>query len=166
MLDKIKHIRLNSPEIDNIQQFKYYYNPFIKLKDTYCLPNNLNWKELKDFLIEKFIQERWEIMNQYTILHKKNLNKVSLWNTEYLPIYDYSFHVIFENENDGILTFFYTSDNYNHENRIYHNLEDIEIAINTLAKRKWKFELIIQKWKPFKKFTTNTKSQLIQALAA
>jgi len=145
---------------------QYYYNSFIKLKNIYHPPSNLVWNKLKEFLIDKFLQKRWELTNQYTILHKKKLEKVNFGGTKYLPIYDYSFHIIFENENDWILTFFYTPDNYNRENKIYHNLEDIEIAINSLAKRKWKFELIIQKWKPINKFTNNTNYQLVQALAA
>ena len=145
---------------------RYIHTSFIDLLEKYS--PSPNETQLKDFLIEKFIQERWKITNQHTISNKKWLKKVNFWNVNYLPIYDYSFHIIFKNENDGILTFFYSPDNYNQYEKVYHSFKEIEEAINDLADHKWEFQLIIQKWNKINKPSpaNNTKYKLTEILAA
>ena len=149
-----------------IRENKYFYNAFIDLARRY---KKTSTKEnLKDFIIKNFLQERWKITNQHTISNKKWLKKANFWNVNFLPIYDYSFHIIFKNENDGILTFFYSPDNYNQYEKVYHSFKEIGEAINDLANQKWKFQLIIQKWNKINNPSpvNNTKYKLTEILAA
>lgn len=147
---------------ENIYE-KIYVNSFIKLANKYWLPSDS--ADLKEYLIERFIEEWGRITEQVFVSRKNNMTRIDFWNVRYLPIYTYSFHVIFENENDAILTFFYDPSFYNTDHKVYKNLQDIELHINELASWKWPFTLIIQRWSSTYK-TTNTAEELYELLAA
>ena len=159
-------VKLNNANnwVDYLDNEKIYKNPFIKLVNKYWPPPK--GMDLKEYLIEKFIADWSKITNQTFVYRKNNINSVNFWDIKNLHIYTYSFHVIFENENDAILTFFYDPSCYNADDRVYKNLWDIELHINDLASWKWPFTLIVQRWNPKYKPVNNTKFELYKILAA
>ena len=143
------------------EKFNYFYNSFYTLSLQFKKETN-EWN-LRDYLVKEFLKFRWKETKQNTISYKEHLEKADFWNVKYLPVYTYSFHVFIEDENDGIFTFFYSPYNYNHNEKIYYNLQEIEQDINSLVEWRWKFTLIIQKGKPKYKPTNH---DLIKILAA
>ena len=70
-------------------------------------------------------------MNQQTIKVSKNITEFNIPSNYDLPIYEYTFHIIPE-ENDGIYSFFYSPNFYNTNQKVFHNLKDLQKAINRL----------------------------------
>jgi len=140
---------------------KHFYNSFYSLSLEFKKETN-EWN-LRDYLVKEFLKTRWKLADQNTISYEEHLEKVNFWKAKYLPVYTYSFHVFIENENDGIFTFFYSPYNYNHNEKVYYNLQEIEHDINSLVEWRGKFTLIIQKWNPRYK---PTNEDLIETLAA
>ena len=149
---KLKHNEKSSQDLINILDVDfelentYFYNSFLELARFF--PNNPNSNiSLKNYLIKKFLNFRWNKMNQQTIKVSKNITEFNLPPNYDLPIYEYTFHIIPE-ENDGIYSFFYSPNFYNTNQKVFHNLKDLQKAINHLLWLKWKSTLIIQRSKP------------------